>query len=101
MAKAGQHENDGLNTSKPRGHEHSRGPNKPSQTQEITTGTPKKKETYAAQARAHTDPGKPAQHSINPWNDDIREQPVTTHGSPRARDSDIGNGRSGSQSNKS
>jgi hypothetical protein len=53
MAKAGQHHNDGVSSSKPRGHEQSRG-----------------------------------------------ERPVTTTGSPRARESDISSGRSGSDSNQ-
>ena len=40
----------GLNASKPRGHETSRGVNRPNRSQEITTGTYKKQQTY----RQHT-----------------------------------------------
>jgi len=50
MAKAGQHHNDGVSSSKPRGHEHSRGRNHADRSQEITTGSSKKKETYQRQA---------------------------------------------------
>jgi hypothetical protein len=100
MAKSGQHHNDAVNPSQPRGHEKSRGNNHPDRSQTITTGTYKKKETYREQAARHEDPYRsPSQEKINDWNDDIREAPVTTH-SPRARESDIG-GRSGSDSNAS
>ena len=47
MPKRGQHHNDGLNPSKPRGHEKSRGVNHPDRSQPITTQSYKKKETYA------------------------------------------------------
>src|ERR671933_719804 len=100
MAKAGQHHNDGVDSSKPRGHEKSRGRNHADRSQEITTGTPKKKETYQRQAREHSGNTSDAQAQTSngdAWNDDIREQPDTTSGSTRARDSDLSAGRSGSQ----
>lgn len=103
MAKAGQHHNDGLSSSKPRGHETSRGRNHPDRSQEITTGTYKKPETYQRQAREHsgnTADDAPQAANREPWNDDIRELPDTTSGSPRARNSDLSSGRSGSDSNE-
>ncbi len=93
MAKQGQHPNDAVDSSKPRGHERSRGRNKPSESQTITTGTYKKKETYQEQAARHEDPHKPAQAARN---DDIRDEP-TIEGS--TRDRDPRSGRSGSDSN--
>jgi hypothetical protein len=101
MAKAGQHHNDAL-SSKPRGHEHSRGRNHPDRSQEITTGSYKKQETYDEQARRHSgNTGDQHAQAANrqPWNEDIREQPDTTSDSTRARNSDITGGRSGSDSN--
>ena len=104
MAKAGQHDNDGLDSAKPRGHEKSQGRNKPDQSEPIATGSYKKPETYRQQAAEHS--GNTGDHgrgrsNINPWNEDIRDYPDTTSNSPRARDSDLGNGRSGSDSNQS
>jgi hypothetical protein len=100
MAKSGQHHNDGLNPSKPRGHEKSRGHNHPDRSQEITTGTYKKPETYRAQAAQHSsktdDSGRGATNR-EPWNEDIRDEP-TNSGSTRARDESL-HGRSGSDSN--
>ena len=100
MAKAGQHHNDAADGAKPRGHEKSKGRNKPSETQTITTGSYKKPETYEEQAHAHQDPHKQAQAASNPWNEDVRED-LSIQGSTRARDSDHGDGRSGSRSNAS
>jgi hypothetical protein len=101
MARSGQHHNDAVNPSKPRGHEKSRGRNHPDRTQPITTGPSKKRETTKKQAQQHEDPHKqPAQVSFHPWNDDIRESP-TNQGSPRARESDLDRGRSGTDSNAS
>ena len=97
MAKKGQHKNDATDSSKPRGHEKSWGKNKPGESQTITTGTYKKKETYTQQAHEHKDPGKTPQVSPNPWNKDTRDKP-TIEGSTRARDSSVSGGRSGSQS---
>src|SRR5688500_17140363 len=95
MAKQGQHHNAAVDTSKPRGHERSRGPNKPSQSQTMTTGPYKKKETYQQQAAEHENPHDPAQAAKNNWNDDIRDEP-TIEGSTRARNPR--SGRSGSDS---
>jgi hypothetical protein len=104
MAKAGQHQNSGVDSSKPRGHEKSRGRNHPDRSQEITTGSYKKNETYQRQAAENSggtsDQGRQSANT-NPWNDDIREAPDTTTGSTRARDSDLTSGRSGSSSNAS
>ncbi len=102
MAKAGQHHNDGVSSSKPRGHEQSRGPNHPDRSQRITTGSYKKKETYERQAAEHSSKtsDQRMQSAGNQWNDDIRESPDTTSGSTRARDSDLTGGRSGSDSNE-
>lgn len=102
MAKAGQHHNDGLSSAKPRGHEQSRGRNHADRSQEITTGTYKKPETYQRQARersANTSDAHAQSANREPWNEDIREQSDTTSGSTRARNSDISGGRSGSDSN--
>ena len=103
MAKAGQHHNDGLSSAKPRGHAKSRGRNKPDLSQEITTGSYKKPETYARQARersAGTADSQPQAANRQAWNEDLRDQPDTSSGSPRARESDITGGRSGSDSNR-
>jgi hypothetical protein len=94
MAKQGQHNNDSHDYDK------SRGRNNPSQSQTITTGTPKKKETYAKQAREHKDPDPVAQHQENAWNPDTRDKPSIA-GSTRARDSDLAGQRNGSDSNAS
>ena len=96
MAKQGQHHNAAVDSSKPRGHERSRGRNKPSESQTITTGTYKKKETYQEQAARHENPHNRAQAANNEWNDDIRDEP-TIEGSTRARNPR--SGRSGSDSN--
>jgi hypothetical protein len=101
MAKAGQHHSSGLSSSKPRGHETSRGVNRPNRSQEITTGSYKKQETYKQQAAEHSgntsDLGAQAAKN-EPWTDDIRDKPDTTTGSTRARDRSL-HGRSGSDSN--
>lgn len=60
MAKQGQHHNDGNDP------DVSRGNNNPSKSTRITTGTPKKRETYDEQAYAHENPGKQAQESDKP-----------------------------------
>jgi hypothetical protein len=98
VAKQGQHHNDAVDSSKPRGHERSRGRNNPSQSQTTTTGSPKKKETYRKQAVQHENPHDPAQAAKNNWNDDIRDEP-TIEGS--TRDRDPRSRRSGSDSNAS
>jgi hypothetical protein len=94
MAKQGQHNNDAHDSDRSKGH------NNPSKSVTITTGTPKKKETYAEQAREHKDTGKQAQAQKNDWNEDTRDKP-SNEGSTRARDSDISGERSGSDSNAS
>ena len=78
MAKQGQHNNDAHDYDK------SKGPNNPSKSVTITTGTYKKKETYAAQAHEGTDPGKQAQAAKNDWDPDTRDKP-SIEGSARAR----------------
>lgn len=100
MAKSGQHHNSGLNSSQPRGHEKSRGRNHPDRSQEITTGSYKKPETYRQQAIEHSsgtaDSNREATNR-EAWNDDIRDEPSNS-GSTRARESSL-HGRSGSDSN--
>ena len=98
MPKKGQHHNDGLNPSKPRGHEKSRGPNHPDRSKPITTQSYKKE---AFEHSPKTADRRPTAVHFDPWNDDIRELPDTSTGSTRARDSDLRSGRSGSDSNKS
>jgi hypothetical protein len=89
MAKQGQHKNDAFDQTK------SPGPNNPSKSQPITTGSVKKQETYAEQARQGEDPGKPGQQvSRRPEGRDRREDSPRT----RARASDLTGGRSGSDS---
>jgi hypothetical protein len=96
MAKSGQHHNDAVDHSKPRGHERSKGHNNPSESQTITTGTYKKHETYEQQARERKNTQPKAQAARNDWNEDIRDE-VTIAGSTRERDPR--SGRSGSDSN--
>ncbi|MFL5734449.1 MAG: hypothetical protein ACJ78Q_14785 [Chloroflexia bacterium] len=92
MAKQGQHNNDSRDQDK------SKGPNKPSKSVAITTGTPKKQETYKQQAAQHKPNDGQPQAAQHEWNEDTRDKP-SNENSPRARDSDIGSGRSGSDSN--
>jgi hypothetical protein len=92
MAKQGQHNHDSRDSDQARGH------NNPSQSQTITAGTPKKRETYAARAREHKDPDPVAQHQANDWNPDTRDKPSIA-GSTRARKSDLAGQRNGSDSN--
>ncbi|HET6313079.1 MAG TPA: hypothetical protein VFH60_04535 [Chloroflexia bacterium] len=92
MAKQGQHNNDSNDS------DQSKGPNNPSKSVAIDTGTPKKKETYAQQAAEGKATDRQPQPQRNDWNEDTRDKP-TIEDSPRARDSDIGSGRSGSDSN--
>jgi len=94
MSKQGQHNNDSNDNDK------SKGPNKPDKSVTITTGTPKKQETYAQQAAENKDTGRQAQSARNEWNEDTRDKP-SIEDSPRARDSDLDSGRSGSESNAS
>ncbi len=94
MAKQGQHNNDSDDK------DQSKGPNNPSKSVDITTGTPKKQETYARQASEGKAPDRQAPHQRNDWNEDTRDKP-SIEDSVRARDSDLGSGRSGSDSNAS
>ena len=94
MPKDGQHNNDAHDSDK------SKGPNNPDRSVTVTTGTPKKQETYQKQAAEGKANNKQAQAAKNEWNEDTRDEP-TTEGSTRARESDIGSGRSGSDSGKS
>ena len=94
MPKQGQHNDDAHDYDK------SKGPNNPSKSVTVTTGTPKKQETYQEQAAQHEDVARQAQAAKNEWNEDTRDKP-TIEDSPRARDSDIGSGQSGSDSNAS
>src|SRR5215208_4465353 len=101
MAKAGQHHSDDASSAKPRGHETSRGRNRPERSQEITTGSYKKPETYQRQAAENSsntsDQGR-GETNRDAWNDDIRESPDTTTGSTRSR-GPLKRRRSGSDSN--
>lgn len=94
MAKQGQHQNDDDNK------DVSKGPNNPSKSVTMTTGTPKKQETYQKQAAEGKANNKPAQGAKNEWDEDTRDKP-SIEDSPRARDSDISSGQSGSDSNAS
>lgn len=86
MAKQGQHNKDGNDPDVSRGH------NNPRKSTPITTGTPKKRETYGAQAREHEDPGKRAQDHEPHWYEQTPK---------RLTKRDIaGRGRSGSDSNE-
>jgi hypothetical protein len=94
MAKQGQHNDDSHDYDK------SKGPNNPDKSVTVTTGTPKKQETYQRQAAEGKANDRQAQAARNEWNEDTRDKP-TIEDSPRARDSDIDSGRSGSESNES
>ncbi|MDB5083023.1 MAG: hypothetical protein JWP00_4947 [Chloroflexi bacterium] len=69
MAKQGMHENDHNDNNV------SKGPNNPDKSVTVTTGSPKKQETYARQAREHKDTGKTAQHDKNEWQSDTHHAP--------------------------
>ncbi len=86
MAKQGQHNNDGNDP------DVSRGPNHPDKSTPITTGTPKKRETYEAQARKHQNPAKQAQDKEPEWH-------LHTPRNIARRDLQGDSGRSGSDSN--
>jgi hypothetical protein len=90
MAKQGQHRGDANDPAR------SRGPNNPSKSQTITTGTYKKQETYEQRAREGKDPEPQAQAARRDWDEDTRDEP-TNAGSTRARE--VRSGRSGSDSN--
>lgn len=92
MAKQGQHNDDAHDKDK------SKGPNNPSKSVTITTGSYKKQETYQKQAAERKATDRQAQAATDEWNEDTRDKP-SIEDSPRARDSDIGSGKSGSESN--
>jgi hypothetical protein len=69
MAKQGQHNNDHQDSDVSKGH------NNPDKSVTVTTGSPKKQETYERQAREHDDPGKTAQHDKNEWHSDTHHAP--------------------------
>jgi hypothetical protein len=94
MPKDGQHNDDAHDYDK------SKGTNNPDKSVDMSTGTPKKQETYARQAAERDNPAKQAQADHDEWNEDTRDKP-TIQDSPRARESDIGGGRSGSDSSAS
>lgn len=92
MAKQGQHKDDSRDQRK------SRGPNKPSESVTITTGTYKKKETYARQAAEHQATNKQPQAAKNDWDPDTREPGKEDRASRQKRPNSE---RSGSNSNAS
>jgi hypothetical protein len=69
MAKQGQHNNDHQDSDVSKGH------NNPDKSVTVTTGSPKKQETYERQAREHDDPGKTAQYDKNEWQSDTHHEP--------------------------
>lgn len=92
MAKQGQHNDDSRDQDKSRNH------NNPDKSVTITTGSYKKPETDAKQAREHKDLYQVAQHDKNEWH----EQPRATaeeREHKRERIAAKGDNRSGSDSN--
>ena len=73
MAKQGQHKDDARDT---RG---TSGRNNPKQSMTITTGTPKKKETYEQQAREHKDTDPLPQASKSEFTKDARHHQEGRH----------------------
>ncbi len=59
MPKQGKHHNDANDPDVARGH------NNPAKSTPSTTGAPKRRETYEAQAREHRNTAKEAQHAKN------------------------------------
>ncbi len=90
MAKQGQHHNDHHDE------DVSPGPNNPRKSVTITAGTPKRRATFAAQARAHEDTDKQAQEAHNAWHPDTHVENRTPDGRIPGR-----RRRSGSDSNAS
>lgn len=68
MAKQGQHKNDAFDQTKSPGHNH------PDRSQMITTGSPKKQETFEQDARKRRDPNRPAQADRNDWDPTRRDE---------------------------
>ncbi len=93
MAKQGQHKHDDHDPRISPGH------NKHEKSTPITTGTPKKRETYKKQAALHEDPGKKPPVAKNEWDPDTRHY-VTHEANSAARALDRKE-RTGSDSNES
>ena len=97
MAKQGQHNKDARDQDRSRGHNNSE------KSVTITAGSPKKRETYAEQARRHEDTGKQAQAQKNEWTEDTRDPERLARRAAgtatRAREGDLSGNRSGSDSN--
>ena len=91
MAKQGQHKHDAHDPRISPGH------NNPSKSTPITTGTPKKRETYEEQARAHENPARQPQEQRNDWQPDTRA--FATHEADSAARAEDRETRSGSDSN--
>jgi hypothetical protein len=68
VAKQGQHKAD---RNDPRV---SKGPNKPAKSVTVTTGSPKKQETYRRQAAEGKSTDRPAQAARNVWDEDTRPE---------------------------
>jgi len=79
MAKQGQHKNDAFDQTK------SQGQNHPDRSQTITTGSPKKQESYEQDAREHRDPNRQAQAAQNDWQSE-RADPPSRRDQPRSPD---------------
>lgn len=88
MAKQGQHNNDRNDENVSRGH------NNPAKSVTVTAGTPKKKETYARQAREHRATDTQPQAAANAR----REQTHVENRSPDSTYVDPPNDRRGSDS---
>lgn len=71
MAKQGQHKHDGNDP------DVSKGNNNPDKSVTVTTGTPKKQETYQKQAAEHQANNKPAQAAKNEWDEDTSDDAST------------------------
>jgi hypothetical protein len=67
MAKQGQHKNDRFDQTKSQGHNH------PDRSQTITTGSPKKRESFERDAREHRDPNRQAQADRNDLHHERRD----------------------------
>jgi len=76
---------------------HGTGHNNPDKTDQITTGTYKKHETYKKQAAVHDDPGKVAQQTKVPPKEQ-HDRSITLEADSQRRE-EMGAPRSGSDSN--
>ena len=93
MPKSGEHHGDADDG------DVSKGNNNPDKSVTITTGTPKKKETFQKQAYAHEDGNKEPQAAKNEWKEDTRDKvnSISKEHDPKLRKGD----RNGSDSNDS